>query len=346
MQGLGSGLEGSCVDDGEQGAQVDVHQLSLCISSFGVGLMAGVVPTVPGVIASLVAGLLFGLSLIVAIGAQNAFVLRVGLTRHGIGAVVAVCAGSDLVLIAAGVAGLGALVQAVPGGLVVARVAGAAFLIGYAVVAIRRAWRPGPLDPDGSAAADDDGGPARRSGPDCAVTSGNSAEGEGSADGAGGVDGEDGTDEGSSLDGDNRENSDDRENCVGGADGADSTDRGAAGASTTPRTWSAIRTAPSAEPRRTGATVLTVLALTWLNPHVYLDTVILLGSVAATHGATRWWFGAGAMLGSVLWFTALGYGARLLRPVFARPAAWRVLDGLIAAVTVLIAVGLIAGIGG
>ncbi|QYF72115.1 LysE/ArgO family amino acid transporter [Cryobacterium sp. PAMC25264] len=83
----------------------------------------------------------------------------------------------------------------------------------------------------------------------------------------------------------------------------------------------------------------TVLALTWLNPHVYLDTVLFLGSVASQQGpAERWWWVGGAMLASVLWFTGLGFGARLLRPVFARPGAWRVLDGTIA--VVMLALGI------
>ena len=87
----------------------------------------------------------------------------------------------------------------------------------------------------------------------------------------------------------------------------------------------------------------TCLALTWLNPHVYLDTVLLLGSLAGTHGADgRWWFAAGAGLGSVAWFAALGAGARFLAPVFARPGSWRVLDGGIALVMVTLAVMLVA----
>lgn len=199
-------------------------------------------------------GLAFGLSLIVAIGAQNAFVLRVGLRREHVLPVVAVCAGSDAVLIAAGVGGLGALVDRAPVVLAVARVAGAAFLLGYAVVAARRAWRPGALSPAGPADP---------------------------------------------------------------------------GAATPTRAW---------------PVVTTCLALTWLNPHVYLDTVVLLGSVAGTHGDLRWWFGAGAVTGSVLWFVGLGYGARLLRPVFARPGAWRVLDAGIALVMVAIAAGLLRGL--
>ena len=90
--------------------------------------------------------------------------------------------------------------------------------------------------------------------------------------------------------------------------------------------------------------VATVLALTWLNPHVYLDTVVLLGSVAATHGDERWWFGVGAAVGSILWFTALGFGARFLRPLFAKPIAWRILDGVIAVVMIAIAVSLLLGL--
>ncbi len=203
-------------------------------------------------------GLAFGLSLIVAIGAQNAFVLRVGLRREHVLPVVAVCALSDAVLIAAGVGGLGTLVDRAPAVLTVARVGGAVFLLGYAVVAAHRAWRPGP----GLTEA-----PAPQ----------------------------------------------------------------AAGARTAPAT-------------RRWPVVGTCLALTWLNPHVYLDTVVLLGSVAGTHGDRRWWFGAGAVLGSVVWFTALGYGARLLRPVFARPSAWRVLDAVIALVMVAIAVSLLRGL--
>ena len=84
--------------------------------------------------------------------------------------------------------------------------------------------------------------------------------------------------------------------------------------------------------------------LTWLNPHVYLDTVLLLGSLANQHGDDgRWLFAAGAATGSLLWFTALGYGARLASPLFRRPAAWRVLDALIGVTMLLIALGLASG---
>jgi L-lysine exporter family protein LysE/ArgO len=89
--------------------------------------------------------------------------------------------------------------------------------------------------------------------------------------------------------------------------------------------------------------VTTALALTWLNPHVYLDTLVLLGSIASTYGEYRWWFGLGAGIASIAWFALLGFGARLLAPVFARPLAWRILDGFIAVVMLAIAVSLVIG---
>ena len=90
--------------------------------------------------------------------------------------------------------------------------------------------------------------------------------------------------------------------------------------------------------------VLTCLAFTWLNPHVYLDTVMLLGSVAnQQHGVDRWWWALGAASASFAWFFLLGYGARLLKPLFARPGAWRVLDALIAVIMTGLGVGLIIG---
>ena len=195
-----------------------------------------------------VAGLLTGLSLIVAIGAQNAFVLRQGLLRQFVGPVVAICAVSDLVLIAAGVAGIGAIVQHAPTALTVVRWLGVAFLTAYGV---RSLWRSRHAD--------------------------------------------------------------------------------------------VLTAATDAEPRLRGA-VLQATALTWLNPHVYLDTVLLLGSIAAHHGPTgKWWFAAGAGLGSVLWFSGLGYGARLLSPVLTRPRAWQVLDVLIGLTMLAIAFSLARG---
>jgi L-lysine exporter family protein LysE/ArgO len=197
-----------------------------------------------------IAGLGFGLSLIIAIGAQNAYVLRQGLRREHVLVVVAICALSDLALIGVGVAGLGSLVQLFPIALIVVRIAGAGFLLIYGLLAARRALRPA-------------------------------------------------------------------QSLTTDADGA-----------RTP-----LVTA-----------VLTTLALTWLNPHVYLDTVVLLGSVAGTHGDDRWWFGLGAGLGSITWFSALGFGARLLRPVFARPVAWRILDAVIAIVMIALAASLVIGL--
>lgn len=194
----------------------------------------------------LLAGFGSGLALIVAIGAQNAFVLRQGLRRQHLPAVVAVCILSDAILILAGTAGIGRLTQSAPMVLDIIRWAGAAFLLAYAFLSLRRALRPSGLQA---------GGP-----------------------GAGTL----------------------------------------------------------------AAAVVTCLTLTWLNPHVYLDTVVLLGSLAATHGpGGRWIFAAGAVAASTLWFSLLGYGARLLAPVFSRPRSWQILDGAIAVFMVVLAVSLI-----
>lgn len=198
-------------------------------------------------------GLGTGLALIVAIGAQNAFVLRQGIRGEHIAAIVAVCAISDAVLIAAGVLGTGALLTAAPAAVVVLRYVGAAFLVTYGVMAARRILKPQALV---------------------------SAEPGPSGAGRSGL----------------------------------------------------------------AAALATVMALTWLNPHVYLDTVLLLGSVANAQGpGLQWWFGAGAMLGSILWFCSLGFGAKLLRGFFARPASWRILDGGIAVTMVGLGVGLALG---
>ena len=196
---------------------------------------------------ALVAGLGTGLSLIIAIGAQNAFVLRQGLRREHVPAVVAVCALSDLVLIAAGVAGLGALVTLRPGVLTVIAWAGAAFLVAYGLLAARRALRPGALKAE-------------------------------------------------------------RDEASGGTSARGS--------------------------------VLTCMGLTWLNPHVYLDTVLLLGSVAAGYGTHRWDFAVGAGIASILWFCGLGFGARFARPLFAKPIAWRILDSAIAVTMIVVAIRL------
>ncbi|WP_072802374.1 LysE/ArgO family amino acid transporter [Rhodococcoides yunnanense] len=186
--------------------------------------------------ATAVAGFAFGLSLIVAIGAQNAFVLRQGIARQHVLAVVLVCAVSDVLLIAAGIGGAGLIVDRAPHMLRFAYWLGAGFLLIYGVLSIRRAYSPAAVEAESGAAS-----------------------------------------------------------------------------------------------VRIGPVVLTALALTWLNPHVYLDTVVLLGSVAATYDTARIWFGAGASVASIVWFSALGFGARFLRPAFSKPSAWRWLDGAIAA---------------
>ncbi|HEY6493197.1 MAG TPA: LysE/ArgO family amino acid transporter [Trebonia sp.] len=194
-------------------------------------------------------GLLTGLTLIVAIGAQNAFLLRQGLRRSHVGPVVAVCTVSDFALILAGVSGIGVIVQHAGWALVAVRWFGVAFLTWYG---LRSAWR------------------ARRPASSLSAA---------------------------------------REDAGGGS-----------------------------------AVVRRIMALTWLNPHVYLDTVVLIGSIANTHGTTgKWWFAVGACLASTLWFTALGFGARFAAGLLATPRAWQVLDLLIAATMLGIAVKLATG---
>lgn len=216
-------------------------------------------------ISSVVAGLGLGLSLIVAIGAQNLFLLRQGVRREHALLVAAICAVSDAALIAVGVSGLGAIISAAPWVIDVVRWAGFFFLLGYGLLAARRAWRPS--------------GEALRVGADTAA---NTASAAGAA------------------------------------------------TSTTTQTRS-----------RVWAIVATTLALTWLNPHVYLDTLFLLGSVANTHGENRWWFAAGAIVASFAWFFSLAIGSRYLGPWLANPRAWRVLDAIIAVVMIAIAISLV-----
>ncbi len=205
--------------------------------------------SVGNMIDALIVGLLSGLSLIVAIGAQNAYVLRLGLARMHVGPVVVVCMLSDFALIIAGVAGLGAVVHYAAWAVQAARWLGVAFLSWYALSTAWHALHPKAL---------------------------------------------------------------------------------------------AARPGETGLPRP--AAVRRAIALTWLNPHVYLDTVVLLGSIASTHGPSgRWWFAFGACLASALWFTALGYGARLLAPLLASPRAWQVLDLVIAATMVFVAFQLAVG---
>ncbi|WP_394554451.1 LysE/ArgO family amino acid transporter [Agromyces sp. MMS24-JH15] len=235
------------------------------------------------------AGLGLGLSLIVAIGAQNVFVLRQGIRREHAFAVAAVCAISDLVLIVVGVSGIGAVLTAVPWLIDVVRWAGFAFLLGYGVLAARRAIRP-------SGEVLQVAEPVRV---DALVVPG----GRGA-----------------------RERSEDASRNARSADADRSRDASdSVGRSSTTR----------------GAVLGTALALTWLNPHVYLDTVFLLGSVANSHGDGRWAFAAGAGVASILWFFGLAYGARWLGRWLATPRAWRILDAVIAVVMVAIAVSLV-----
>ncbi|MBX7269165.1 amino acid transporter [Micromonospora sp. Llam7] len=195
---------------------------------------------------SVVAGFSLSIALIVAIGAQNAFVLRQGLRREHVVPVVLTCALSDALLIGVGIAGVGSIVAGRPVLLTAIRWGGAAFLLGYAALATRRALRPAALVP---------------------------------------------------------------------------ADR---------------------PPARLGPTLLACLAFTYLNPHVYLDTVLLLGGIAQQH-PHRWLFGVGAAAASVVWFAALGAGAYRLAPLLARRRVWRVLDGVIAVVMVAVAVALLLG---
>ncbi|WP_424215248.1 LysE/ArgO family amino acid transporter [Streptomyces sp. BI20] len=197
------------------------------------------------------AGFGTGLSLIAAIGAQNAFVLRQGVRRQAVLPVVAICALSDFALIALGVAGVGAAVAAWPALLTAVGIAGGLFLIGYGLLAARRALRPAPE-----------------------------------------------------------------------AEGLSPTGTGTG---------------------VTKAAVLTCLAMTWLNPHVYFDTVLLLGSLASDRGEAKWAFGLGAGLAGLSWFGALGFGARLLSGALAKPRFWRALDGVVAATMLAMGTMLLVG---
>ncbi|MCC4909035.1 LysE/ArgO family amino acid transporter [Microbacterium sp. cx-59] len=248
---------------------------------------------------ALLPGFLLGLSLIVAIGAQNLFVLRQGIRREHVLAVAVICALSDAALIVVGVSGIGFALQSVPWVIEVVRWAGALFLLSYAFLAARRAWRP-------------NGEALTVAGPGEALT----VAGPANAPDAG-----------------QRAPTD-----AGGGAATDARPRAAATDATPSPITTATRVRTPLLP-----VMLTCLALTWLNPHVYLDTVFLLGSVAATQGDGRWWFASGAATASVVWFFGLAYGARHLGRWLATPRAWRILDALIAVVMVAIAVGLLLG---
>jgi L-lysine exporter family protein LysE/ArgO len=196
----------------------------------------------PTASSSFVQGLLMTAGLIMAIGAQNALVLRQGLMRQHVGPVVTLCTVSDWLLIALGVFGLGSIVQSSPVLLDVFRWGGALFLLVYGSLAARRAW-------------------------------------------------------------------------LGPAQTLEASHRGST----------------------LSATLSTTLAMTYLNPHVYLDTVVLLGSVGAQHGDMRPAFTLGAGLASLLWFSLLGYGAAAAAPWLAKPSVWRAIDASVALVMWLVA---------
>lgn len=189
-------------------------------------------------------GMLTGLALIVAIGAQNAFVLRQGIRRQHVWAVVLLCIASDVFLISVGTAGIGFLIERVPWLLEIFRWGGVIYLVGFAIQSFRSAMKPQGLQAAG------EGGGSRTS------------------------------------------------------------------------------------------VVLTTLALTWLNPHVYLDTVIMLGNLANQQGDQRWVFSAGAITGSVIWFIALGTGAKALSRVLNTPLTWRIVDVFVGVVMLAIALTL------
>jgi L-lysine exporter family protein LysE/ArgO len=189
-----------------------------------------------------ITGFFTGLSLIVAIGAQNAFVIRQGLARNQVLLVVAVCAVSDAVLIAAGVAGLGVAVSGLPWLLELIRWLGVAYLSWFGFKSFRAALNSQALEVSGA----------------------------------------------SNL---------------------------------------------SAR-----AALIAVLGFTFLNPHVYIDTVLLLGSISAVFGDLRWAFGSGAMLASLAWFSLLGLGARSLAPLLKNPKAWRYIDLAIGCIMFAVAI--------
>ena len=189
-------------------------------------------------------GFLTGLSLIVAIGAQNAFVLRQGLLRKHVLVMVLICAISDATLIILGVLGLGALISALPWLLEVIRWVGVAFLVWYGSTSLKRFMKNESLK-------------AAEAG------SGNLKQ-----------------------------------------------------------------------------TVLTTLALTFLNPHVYLDTVIFIGGIANQFGDQKWFFVLGAVTASFIWFFSLGFGASKASVVMSKPAFWKILDVFIAAVMFSLAITL------
>ncbi|MFZ6657412.1 LysE/ArgO family amino acid transporter [Undibacterium sp. TJN19] len=185
--------------------------------------------------------------LIIAIGSQNAHVLRMGLRRQHVGLTVLICIACEIVLIAAGVAGIGSMINSQPVLLVIARWGGAAFLAWYGLRSLRAALSQQSLVIEAG---------------DLTLTA--------------------------------------------------------------------------------GKATLAVLGATLLNPNTYLDTVVLLGALGGQQpGDGKYWFAVGAVLNAIIWFVALGFGARLLAPWFAKPAAWRVLDSIIGLIMLALALNLL-----
>ncbi len=189
-------------------------------------------------------GFFTGLSLIIAIGAQNAFVIRQGLTKRYVFIVVAICTVIDASLIALGIGGLGAVISGLPWLLEVIRWFGVAYLTWFGIKSLISATKNQTLD------------------------------------------------------------------------------------------------AVGVESKSAGKVITTVLAMSLLNPHVYLDTVIFVGGVGNTFGDNRWFFAYGAMLASLVWFTGIGYGAKAAARFMSKPVFWKVLDGVIAAIMFTLAVTL------
>jgi L-lysine exporter family protein LysE/ArgO len=200
------------------------------------------IPKYPYSVFAIIPGFLAGLSLIIAIGAQNAFVIRQGLTKKFVLLTVLICAFSDALLIALGASGLGALIKANKNILEFVRWFGVAYLLWFAFKSARSAFKSAALNSAGEASADKK------------------------------------------------------------------------------------------------SVVLTVLGLTFLNPHVYLDTVILLGSISNQFGSDKWFFVTGAIIASFLWFASIGFGAKSASRFMSRPIFWKILDSLIAVIMFSIAV--------
>ena len=191
---------------------------------------------------ALLTGFLASLSLIIAIGAQNAFVIRQGLSRNHILAVVLICAASDMSLIFLGTAGLGTIVKALPWLIPVMRWFGVCYLVWFGLNTLKNMFRNDHLDAGGTS-----------------------------------------------------------------------------------------------KQLTLGKAVVTTLMLTWLNPHVYLDTLVFLGTLANQFGDARWLFASGAAVASWVWFTGIGFGASRASKFMSKPIFWKILDGTIAVIMFSIA---------